>query len=61
MIRFSQLQAVGASSAFANVRTSADDVAIIAYTSGTTGEAKGTVHMHRDMLACCDCWACCPA
>ena len=56
VIRFSQLRAVGASSAFANVRTSADDVAIIAYTSGTTGEAKGTVHFHRDILACCDCW-----
>ncbi|HET9441042.1 MAG TPA: AMP-binding protein [Longimicrobiales bacterium] len=56
VIRFSQLTAVGASSAFANVRTAADDVAIIAYTSGTTGEAKGTVHFHRDMIACCDCW-----
>ena len=56
VIRFGQLQAVGASSAFANVKTSADDVAIIAYTSGTTGEAKGTVHFHRDILACCDCW-----
>jgi 2-aminobenzoate-CoA ligase len=56
VIRFGQLQAVGKSSAFANVQTSADDVAIIAYTSGTTGEAKGTVHLHRDMLACCDCW-----
>jgi 2-aminobenzoate-CoA ligase len=56
VIRFSQLRAVGASSAFANVKTAADDVAIIAYTSGTTGEAKGTVHFHRDMIACCDCW-----
>ena len=56
VIRFSQLEAVGASSAFANVNTAADDVAIIAYTSGTTGEAKGTVHFHRDMIACCDCW-----
>src|SRR5262245_6980765 len=41
---------------FDNVRTSADDVAIIAYTSGTTGRAKGTVHFHRDMIAACDCW-----
>lgn len=56
VLRFSQLQAVGASSAFANVQTHADDVAIIAYTSGTTGEAKGTVHFHRDMIASCDCW-----
>jgi 2-aminobenzoate-CoA ligase len=56
VIRFSQLQAIGASSAFANVKTAADDVAIVAYTSGTTGEAKGTVHCHRDIIACCDCW-----
>ena len=56
VIRFGQLQAVGKTSAFANVHTYADDIAIIAYTSGTTGEAKGTVHFHRDMLACCDCW-----
>jgi 2-aminobenzoate-CoA ligase len=56
VIKFSQVEAHGASSAFANVQTSADDVAIVAYTSGTTGEAKGTVHFHRDMIACCDCW-----
>jgi 2-aminobenzoate-CoA ligase len=41
---------------FTNVDTAADDVAIIAYTSGTTGRAKGTVHFHRDILAICDCW-----
>ena len=56
VIRFSQIRAVGASPSFANVETFADDVAIIAYTSGTTGEAKGTMHCHRDMLAVCDCW-----
>ena len=42
---------------FTNVQTAADDVAIIAYTSGTTGNAKGTVHFHRDILAICDCWS----
>ncbi|MGH7469468.1 MAG: AMP-binding protein [Longimicrobiales bacterium] len=41
---------------FTHVDTAADDVAIIAYTSGTTGRAKGTVHFHRDILAICDCW-----
>ena len=39
---------------FSNVPTAADDTAIIAFTSGTTGQAKGTMHFHRDVLAICD-------
>ncbi len=42
------------SASFANVATSHDDVALIAFTSGTTGPAKGTMHFHRDLVTICD-------
>ncbi|HXB19942.1 MAG TPA: benzoate-CoA ligase family protein [Candidatus Solibacter sp.] len=44
------------SAQFNNVLTSHDDVALIAFSSGTTGEAKATMHFHRDLLAVCDCF-----
>lgn len=34
--------------------TGADDVAMVAYTSGSTGVPKGCTHMHRDILASAD-------
>jgi 2-aminobenzoate-CoA ligase len=40
--------------AFVPRDTASDDVCLIAFTSGTTGEPKGTMHFHRDMLATCD-------
>ena len=43
-------------STFNNVDTSRDDTCIIAFTSGTTGQPKGTVHFHRDVMAACACW-----
>ncbi|WP_404388958.1 AMP-binding protein [Humibacillus xanthopallidus] len=40
--------------AFDNVDTSADDVSMLAFTSGTTGRPKATMHFHRDVLANAD-------
>jgi 2-aminobenzoate-CoA ligase len=41
---------------FSNADTAAEDVAVIAFTSGTTGKPKGTMHFHRDVIAMCDCF-----
>ncbi|HEX3157859.1 MAG TPA: AMP-binding protein [Gemmatimonadaceae bacterium] len=41
---------------FANCDTAATDVALIAFTSGTTGQGKGTMHFHRDVMAVTDCF-----
>jgi 2-aminobenzoate-CoA ligase len=39
---------------FFPIETSADDVAMLAPTSGTTGQPKITMHFHRDLLAVAD-------
>ncbi len=41
---------------FANVATAADDTCMFAFTSGTTGQPKATMHFHRDVMAACACW-----
>ena len=41
---------------FAACPTLATDVAMMAFTSGTTGLPKAAVHLHRDLLAACECW-----
>jgi 2-aminobenzoate-CoA ligase len=39
---------------FINVDTARDDVCLLAFTSGTTGVPKATMHFHRDVLAMAD-------
>ncbi len=41
---------------FQNCDTAADDVAIIAFTSGTTGTHKGAMHFHRDLVVVAECF-----
>jgi 2-aminobenzoate-CoA ligase len=44
------------SATFDNVDTAADDTCILAFTSGTTGVPKATMHFHRDVMAICRCF-----
>ena len=43
--------------AFDAVETGRDDVALLGFTSGTTGEPKATMHFHRDLLIIADGYA----
>ncbi|WP_296639376.1 AMP-binding protein [Roseinatronobacter sp.] len=42
---------------FAAVDTAQDDVALLGFTSGSTGEPKATMHFHRDILIIADAYA----
>ncbi len=42
---------------FESVRTGRDDVALLGFTSGTTGKPKATMHFHRDLLIIADGYA----
>ena len=52
------LEALAAARApqFTAVDTAAEDVALLAFTSGTTGVPKATMHNHRDLMAACACF-----
>ena len=49
--------AAGKPAVYLNIDTAADDVALLAPTSGTTGIPKATMHFHRDVLAIADTFA----
>ena len=48
------VRAQSKSGGFTPVDTAADDVAMLAFTSGTTGEPKCAMHFHRDVIAIAD-------
>jgi len=50
-------RALGKSVRFEAVATGRDDVALLGFTSGTTGEPKATAHFHRDLLIVADGYA----
>lgn len=41
---------------FSACPTAADDIALLAFTSGTTGRPKAAIHTHAEVLAACEAW-----
>ena len=51
-----EVRAAAKSGIFTACPTAADDIALLAFTSGTTGKPKAPVTTHRDVLAMCETW-----
>ena len=51
-----EARAAGKHGAFTACATAASDIALLAFTSGTTGKPKAAVHTHRDVMAACQTW-----
>jgi 2-aminobenzoate-CoA ligase len=51
-----EARAAAKAAGFAAAPTASDDTCMLAFTSGTTGKPKGTMHFHRDVMAICACF-----
>jgi 2-aminobenzoate-CoA ligase len=51
-----ELSAAAQANHFDAVDTACDDVCVMAFTSGTTGQPKAAMHDHRDVMAAAACW-----
>ncbi|HEY2558605.1 MAG TPA: AMP-binding protein [Caldimonas sp.] len=51
-----EMRMAGHDAPFTAVGTAADDICLLAFTSGTTGQPKATIHFHRDVMASCACF-----
>jgi 2-aminobenzoate-CoA ligase len=64
MVPFNQMNAPGSLAVLASQKegdfkafpSAGTDIAMMAFTSGTTGQPKAALHSHRDILAACECW-----
>jgi len=50
------ISALSHSTRFENFSSLSTDCCILAFTSGTTGVPKATIHTHRDVMSICTCW-----